>query len=66
MNFKTLSISSALFVMSSPSPWDGMSDAVKNEHQLSNVMATRLPFLVFIAFAVFSVPGGLLAARIGK
>jgi len=25
-----------------------------------------MPFFVFIAFAIFSVPGGLLAARIGK
>jgi fucose permease len=43
-----------------------MSDAVKNNYNLSNVMATLLSFFVFIAFAVFSVPGGLLAARIGK
>jgi fucose permease len=43
-----------------------MSDAVKNQYQLNDVMATLLPFFVFIAFAAFSVPGGLLAARIGK
>jgi fucose permease len=43
-----------------------MSDAVKTQYQLSNVMATLLSFFVFIAFAAFSVPGGLLAARIGK
>ena len=42
------------------------ADRVKNAYQLSNVMSTMLPFVVFIAFAVFSVPGGLLAARIGK
>jgi fucose permease len=42
------------------------SGAVKNAYQLNNKMATLLPFVVFIAFAVFSVPGGLLAARIGK
>ena len=42
------------------------ADRVKNAYQLSNVMSTRLVFVVFIAFAVFSVPGGLLAARIGK
>ena len=29
-------------------------------------MATLMPFFVFIAFAIFSVPGGVLAARIGK
>ena len=36
------------------------------QYELSNLVATLLPFFVFIAFAVFSVPGGLLAARIGK
>ncbi len=29
-------------------------------------MAALMPFFVFIAFALFSVPGGVLAARIGK
>jgi len=29
-------------------------------------VAALLPFFVYIAFAVFSVPGGVLAARIGK
>lgn len=29
-------------------------------------MAALMPFFVFLAFALFSVPGGLLAARIGK
>jgi FHS family L-fucose permease-like MFS transporter len=43
-----------------------MSDAVKKNYELSNVVATLLSFFVFIAFAAFSVPGGLLAARIGK
>ena len=43
-----------------------LSDAVKTQYQLSNVMASLLSFFVFIAFAAFSVPGGLVAARIGK
>lgn len=30
------------------------------------VMAALMPFSVFIAFALFSVPSGVLAARIGK
>jgi fucose permease len=42
------------------------SEAVKDSYHLSNVMSTLLPFVVFVAFAVFSVPGGLLASRIGK
>lgn len=43
-----------------------MSDAVQKEYGVTNVVSTLLPFFVFIAFAVFSVPGGLLASRIGK
>ena len=43
-----------------------MSDGVRRQYELSNLMATLLPFFVFIAFALFSIPGGLLAARIGK
>ena len=43
-----------------------MSSAVQKNFQLSTVMATLMPFFVFIAFAMFSVPGGVLAARIGK
>jgi MFS transporter, FHS family, L-fucose permease len=42
------------------------SDKVKDFYHISNVQSTLLSFAVFIAFAVFSVPGGLLAARIGK
>jgi MFS transporter, FHS family, L-fucose permease len=56
----------AFFVMGVADAMGPMSDAVKNDYQLSNVASTLLSFFVFIAFAVFSVPGGLLAARIGK
>ncbi len=42
-----------------------LSEAVRQQYQVTNVMATLLSFFVFIAFAVFSVPGALLAARIG-
>ena len=42
------------------------ADAIKNAYQINNVQATLVSFAVFIAFAVFSVPGGLLSARIGK
>jgi len=43
-----------------------LSDAVKDKFQLSRAMATLMPFFVFIAFAICSLPGGMLAARIGK
>lgn len=66
MNRKTIPIFLAFLTMGIADAMGPMSDAVKTQYQLDNVMATLLPFFVFIAFAVFSVPGGLLAARIGK
>ncbi len=63
---RTLPIFLAFFLMGLADAMGPNADRVKNAYQLSNVMSTMLPFVVFIAFAVFSVPGGLLAARIGK
>jgi len=56
----------AFFLMGLADAMGPNSDAVKDAYGLSNVMSTLLSFVVFIAFAIFSVPGGLLAARIGK
>lgn len=66
MRFRTLPIFFAFFVMGVADAMGPMSDGVKKAYGLDNVTSTLLPFFVFIAFAVFSVPGGLLAARIGK
>lgn len=66
MKFKTIPIFLAFLVMGVADAMGPLSDTVQKEFQLSSVMATMLPFFVFIAFAAFSVPGGLLAARIGK
>jgi MFS transporter, FHS family, L-fucose permease len=68
VRLKTVPIFFAFFVMGVADAMGPMSDAVMNDthFHVNNVMATLLPFFVFIAFAVFSVPGGLLAARIGK
>ena len=65
MKFKTIPIFLAFLVMGVADAMGPLSDAVKEQYQLSNVMSTMLSFFVFIAFAVFSVPGGLLATRIG-
>lgn len=66
MRLKTIPIFLAFFVMGVADAMGPMSNAVKNDYQISEVAATLLSFFVFIAFAVFSVPGGLLAAHIGK
>jgi len=65
MKMKTLPIFMAFLVMGVADAMGPLSNAVKEQYELSNVMATLLSFFVFIAFAAFSVPGGLLAARIG-
>jgi fucose permease len=66
MKMRTWAILLSFFVMGVADAMGPMSDAVKQNYELTNVVATLLSFFVFIAFAVFSVPGGLLAARIGK
>ena len=66
MRVKTIPIFFAFFVMGVADAMGPMSDGVKSDYGLGNVTSTLLSFFVFIAFAVFSVPGGLLAARIGK
>ena len=63
---RTWAILLSFFVMGVADAMGPMSDAVKENYQLTNVVATLLSFFVFIAFAVFSVPGGILAAHIGK
>jgi len=67
MRLKILPIFLAFFLMGLADAMGPNSDAVKEAYPgLSNVTSTLLTFMVFIAFAVFGVPGGLLAARIGK
>jgi len=66
MNLNTLPIFLAFFLMGLADAMGPNSDAVKDAYQLNNVSSTLVSFAVFIAFAVFSVPGGLMAARIGK
>src|SRR3974390_3088833 len=63
---RTLPIFLAFFLMGLADAMGPMSDAVGKEYNISKVISTLMPFFVFIAFAVFSVPGGGLAARIGK
>ena len=66
MKFKTFPIFLAFLVMGVADAMGPMASAVEKNYELSAVMATLLTFFVFIAFAVFSVPGGVLAAKIGK
>jgi fucose permease len=66
MQMKTLPIFLAFLLMGVADAMGPISDAVKRNFAISDTMATLMSFFVFIAFAAFSVPGGLLAARVGK
>jgi fucose permease len=66
MKLKTLPIFLAFLLMGVADAMGPMSDAVKKNFSISETMATLMSVFVFIAFAVFSVPGGLLASRVGK
>jgi MFS transporter, FHS family, L-fucose permease len=66
MRLNTLPIFMAFFLMGLADAMGPMSEGVRQQYQLSNVIASLLPFFVYIAFAIFSLPGGLLSARIGK
>ena len=66
MRLQTLPVFLTFLVMGIADAMGPMADGVRSEYQLSQAMATLLPFSVFIAFAAFSVPGGWLAARLGR
>ena len=66
VRLKTIPIFLVFFLMGLADAMGPNADKVKAFYGLSNFTSTLLSFVVFIAFAVFSVPGGLLAARIGK
>jgi MFS transporter, FHS family, L-fucose permease len=66
MQFKTLPIFLAFFLMGLADAMGPNANKMKDAYGLNNVESTLASFAVFIAFAVCSVPGGLLASRIGK
>lgn len=66
MRFKTIPIFLAFFLMGLADAMGPNADKMKDAYQLSNFTSSLVSTAVFIAFAVCSVPGGLLAARIGK
>jgi len=69
MDLRTIPIFLAFFLMGLADAMGPNSDKIKEAYKaekLTDFSSTLPTFAVFIAFAVFSVPGGLLAARIGK
>ena len=66
MRLRTLPIFFAFFVMGFVDAVGTLVGFAKEEYQLSGFMAGLLPFFGFIAFALFSVPGGVLMDKKGK
>jgi fucose permease len=66
MSTRTLPIFFAFFVMGFVDAVGTLVGFARAEYQLSGFMAGLLPFFGLIAFAIFSVPGGVLMDRKGK
>ena len=66
MKMRTLPIFFAFFVMGFVDAVGTLVGFAKEQFQLSGFMAGLLPFFGFIAFALFSVPGGVLMDKKGK
>ena len=66
MSLRTTPIFFAFFVMGFVDAVGTLVGFAKEEYQLSGFMAGLLPFFGLIAFALFSVPGGVLMDRKGK
>ena len=65
MNPRTLPIFLCFFLMGFVDAMGPLAGTIQKQYALSGFMAGLLPAFAFVAFAVFSVPGGILAARIG-
>ena len=66
MKMRTLPIFFAFFVMGFVDAVGTLVGFAKDEYHLSGFMAGLLPFFGLIAFALFSVPGGVLMDKRGK
>ena len=66
MRPRTLPIFFAFFVMGFVDAVGTLVGFAREEYHLSGRMAGLLPFFGFIAFALFSVPGGVLMDKKGK
>jgi FHS family L-fucose permease-like MFS transporter len=66
MSLRTLPIFLVFFAMGFVDAMGPLASTIQKQYSLSGFMAGLLPAFAFVAFAIFSVPGGVLAARIGK
>jgi FHS family L-fucose permease-like MFS transporter len=66
LRFRTLPIFLAFFVMGFVDAVGTLVGFAEKEFRLSGAQAGLLPFFGFIAFALFSVPAGVVAERQGK
>jgi FHS family L-fucose permease-like MFS transporter len=66
MRLRTLPIFLVFFAMGFVDAMGPLASTIEKQYSLSGFMAGLLPAFAFVAFAIFSVPGGVLTARIGK
>jgi fucose permease len=66
MSLRTLPIFLVFFAMGFVDAMGPLASTIQKQYSLSGFMAGLLPAFAFVAFAIFSVPGGVFTARIGK
>jgi MFS transporter, FHS family, L-fucose permease len=66
MRLRTLPIFLVFFAMGFVDAMGPLASTIRKQYSLSGFMAGLLPAFAFVAFAIFSVPGGVFTARIGK
>lgn len=66
LNSRVLAVSLAFYVMGFVDAVGTLVGFARTEFGISGAMAGLLPFFGFVAFALFSVPAGVLVARRGK
>jgi FHS family L-fucose permease-like MFS transporter len=66
MRLRTLPIFLVFFAMGFVDAMGPLASTIQKQYSLSGFMAGLLPAFAFVAFAIFSVPGGVFTARIGK
>jgi fucose permease len=66
MSLRTLPIFLVFFAMGFVDAMGPLASTIQKQYSLSGFMAGLLPAFAFVAFAIFSVPGGVFTARVGK
>lgn len=64
--FSKVAVFSGFFIMGFVDIVGVATNYIKNDFSLSSTLSNTIPLMVFVWFALFSIPAGILMGRIGK